>query len=1191
MVKLSGSNLPKRQHELNIQVNETVSKNVPFKEIEAETETSDADRLFKIDVAAKYKNTEFIIETLKSGDSLYISRVLKKCCWLYDDEFATIMNTDYLHYNIFPFMSLKMKKHLLTALYMNMRNENRAADFYRYCKKIKLDALGYKFLKFTSESFKLELMQENISEIERNDTEYWKMFIGNSFTLFEEYLRSSCWNKNDAFEKFSYLYSVSDVQYLDLLEKHVDESKNRFTLSLKITKHIAIKHKNRIMAKPDLYVNILNVGKLLRHSSLNEVEFFAIFLLPAKVSEFWSNRHQIKFRQIINVVPENERYAFAKKIFADKYHNEEFEMCKEFYVEKYYSLMTLDEREAWAMRHIASGNEIFGSGRNFIWYKFVNFTKAFDEIKKLIQTTTDKTKRSDLLKVLVQSATNNVEVEKLLQYYYERHVNENKTNKTMFLLNITSHHNVFKFEDRCWTAFTKICNSMKAFDADGGNPDFKIVAMLFNIINDKEMPDVLVHFMELSMPIYSIKKHIENIDKETKLKVYDYIFNFYLNRIIKFQPGSKDDKLVTCLHFLLELMALFEKTRADIPDNIIEFTKQDKDSYRYQQILQRSDKELTESDLIKCLKEDSKLAIDKLPEIKQAINESWTYKTNNLLKKLKVYFSEDVGQTFLKFYTDLLSESVEKNQRRGIHSAVYGIFQLSDEKHKIRFMEENAPENAKIDHEHIDAGLLKKQEAICRYVSYSRPLVPLANILKYIKGDYVHYCLPMFNRLFMNLPNPTCLKFVESLINSPVSTQKHGLRLAFKCFSAENLKKLLLNAWKSTKNVSIRSVIYKNIFEKTANDPEKELYDILKFLTLDLNDTDDDDLFSLYRTYKLSAEFVGEFYDALWTAVKVFIDTEQNVTRKTNIIKQIDDKIYYMKKDTVKGIVMEYLNSMFNQCEANTANVQKFQYLYLAKWELLAHYIEYFTKDETDLSVSIEMTKLIVTEILKRWNDVACDIYVYRRMLKEFVYNLDTPRFVPIPNTCALLSDTTSFVNALPVFEAILTTLETSLPLHEIYCFQWKLRIIITTRRVIKEVQVNPDTNGVEMVEKASGEFGRQIGNLVKEAVNNAKYFAHFVSHLAVYINSNARNIQMHLRLNGVEVADHDILVLTARGLLELNTNETSLLALEILPLDPKCNLSFYQSVYKTLKEKPELEIQCCMSSKFSDDCKRRRYE
>ncbi|KAF9795969.1 hypothetical protein SFRURICE_010066, partial [Spodoptera frugiperda] len=135
MIILTGKNLGERHKDLNAKVKEAREKRVDFDELKRTPEQSDVDKLFKIALASKYINIDYIVEVLKCGDPLYISKALK-CVWMYDDKYAHIINPDNLQNNIIPFMSTKMKKKMLTAVSMHVRNESRAAEFYNYCMNI-----------------------------------------------------------------------------------------------------------------------------------------------------------------------------------------------------------------------------------------------------------------------------------------------------------------------------------------------------------------------------------------------------------------------------------------------------------------------------------------------------------------------------------------------------------------------------------------------------------------------------------------------------------------------------------------------------------------------------------------------------------------------------------------------------------------------------------------------------------------------------------------------------------------------------------------------------------------------------------------------------------------------------------------------------------------------------------------------
>lgn len=1195
MVQLIGNNLPKRQHDLNVKVNQAATNNSNFEEIRNEAETSDVDRLFKIDLATKCKNIDYIIETLKSGDSLYISRALKKATWLYDEEHSDVINTDYLHHHIFPSMSIKMKKKLLTAISFQMKNENRAADFYNYCLQLKISDLAYKFALYTSESFKLKLLEERVDNFTDREEKYMKGFIRDSFEIFNAYLKQANWKRNSALKECSYLYTVSDVRYLQLLEKYATiKSSSCLKLGIRISKDIIVKHKDRVLANPKLYVNILNITKLLRHSTWSDVKLYAVGLMPATAAKFWDMNYYSQYKPIINAIPEGERFTFLKKIFNENYNNEEFEMLLQFYNQEYHILMTDAEREAWALRHIANGKEILGSGLDYTWYGFVSFDKAFEEIKKIIRTATDQAKRLHALKILAQSAKTQRELERLFKYYYERHVNENRNITERFLNKVITIHNALEFDTASWEEFNKILYSIDVYSVSErrcNQPNFMITSILYHILHDKELPEVLNRYLELEISMHITGNLLKKLEEVKKEKVYMYIYNFYLLRIQKSESGSEDPNVPSYVHFILELMAVFKKTKNDIPELVMEIVQRDPYPYRYQQILEvKAQKTITVNDLVRDLKVDLKLVCNKISNIiKDQIINNWDFSLKTLLRKLKIYFSnDDITKDFITLFNILISNQ-ENFYIRVVYTSVYGILELSDEKSKIDFMNKFVPDNPKIDN-NLQEHLLRTREAICRFACYSRPPVPLSNILMYLKGDYVHFCLPMFNMYLANLPLPLCLKFVESLLDAPVSIQKHGLRLAFKCFSTENLRELVLNTWKNTKNVSLRGVIYKAFFEKTVNELDKEMYNALKLLTLDLHDEDSDDIFQLLTSDKLTDDYTGDFIETVWATVEKFKDNDQNISRKTNVIKHINDRIYLINKNAVKKIVLGHVNTVFNQTASKIESFGKCDNLCRGKWDLTAHYLIYFTSTEEDISESIEITKLILSKCFAGWSEVISDVYVNRRMCAEFISNLKDPRFVPHPKIKkAVLSDTKSYINAIPVFEAILNELQTFLPLHEIYIYVWELRITVLCRKVIKEMteEFHNDTR-MEVIEEAAVRFGRQLGRLVTEFVEKKMYFSYFTDNIKGFVTDCAFDIKNHF--NSDVNKDH-YLVGIARGLLETKTVETGLLAFTILPVEPNCNIDFYRAVFDEIRKIPDMEVKCCLYQEYSGDFKRRRFE
>ncbi|KAJ8708681.1 hypothetical protein PYW08_010063 [Mythimna loreyi] len=495
MIILTGSNLGERQRELNTKVKEAIAQSVEFDQIKGASEESDVDKFFKIDIASKYLNIDYIIEVLKSGDSLYISRALK-CSWIYGDDFAHIINGENLHNNVIPFMSSKMKKKLLSAIAVHVRDETRAGEFYKYCMENKLTTIASKFLNYTSETFKLNALKDDAvyHMVVQYDSEYLNYFFGSSFTLAEAYIKAyNEANRLVVFRKLSYLFTVSDVKYLGLLEKYVVLSAYEHTnLGLRISKSIMKLHMGRVLKKPSLYMRILHQGAVKKYLTAEDAIICAAAVLPDSVELFWNQNYTRKYKYILDKVTV-PLFQFVKQIFTAKYPEQDFETTPVFYHKQLYKLMTDEEKEIWALNQIDSENEILGIGKDYLWYKFVSFEKAFVEIKKLIMITTDNSKRTDMILVLIDSAKTQRELQKLLTHYYERHINEQKFSKENFLDRVLHNFNVYEFDEDCWTAFNKIFHNLEVYNINDyhSKTEFRIIALIYCIINKKEVPEAI----------------------------------------------------------------------------------------------------------------------------------------------------------------------------------------------------------------------------------------------------------------------------------------------------------------------------------------------------------------------------------------------------------------------------------------------------------------------------------------------------------------------------------------------------------------------------------------------------------------------------------------------------------------------------------------------------------------------------
>nr|XP_021191786.2 uncharacterized protein LOC110377288 [Helicoverpa armigera]XP_021191787.2 uncharacterized protein LOC110377288 [Helicoverpa armigera] len=1189
MIVLTGSNLGERQRELNEKVKEAADKDVDFDQIKDTTEESDVDKLFKIDLASKYGNIEYIIEVLKSGDSLYISRALK-CSWLYGEDFAKFINADYLHKNVVPYLSSKMKKKLLTAISMHVRNETRAESFYKYCMDNKYTGIALKFLNFTSESFKLDVLKDDTKcnrMISDCGSEYLKNFIGVSFTLAEAYVATFPETaRMPAFAGLSYLYTVSDDKYLDLLEKSVVLNPyNTTILGLRISKSIMKHHKDdRVLSKPSLYVRIIHKTAIVKYSTAEDAKKYAAAVLPENVENFWNQNYCSKYKFILDKIQDG-KFEFVKQIFTAKYPGEAFETHLNFYQKQFYKIMTTEEKETWALQQIASGSEILGIGKDYNWYKFISFEKAFEEIKKLVLVTPDYIKRADMMLILVDSAKTQRDLAKLLKHYYERHANEQKYIKENFLDRVMQNFNVFEFNDDCWSAWNKLFYNLDVYSLTvySSKSEYKIIALIYHIINHIDIPEAITTHINSEMQFYALKLNTDKLKKEEVEMVFQYLFEFYMTEIKKFEnvPYSDDVKyrLRRYIHFILDLLDQYDRTKEDCPELVNQFMKKDWDEFSCHRLLREPKKcQVTRVDLLRLLKKDASLLVKHLPEVQDNIDNSFKYDISTVLKKLKIYFSNDIAKDYLKFFNDILAAE-DRLWLKEAHAAVHGIFQLGDENLKVDFMKKYAPTEAVINHSEIDEKLLRIQQAICSHACYSRPPVPLQSVLMYIKGDYVHFCLPMFHSYLANLPLPLCIEFVEAILNTPVSIQKHGIRLAFECFSEENLNTLVLRAWKKTKNVSLRLIIFKALHAKILKESNTQgiLFDTLKTIALTLGQDDDDEIFRLLISRQWPEPMKLECIDIAWKVVSQFPPKQANLARMRLVINCMSNNINIIRSDSICGIIDTFMSTVFKQEEEEEGNGKKQSAeaiaLIDAKWELTAAYIINI-KDINDLSKKIEVAKHILNKCLRSQESGA------RQNRQDLLKTCMT--FVNSMEFRCYDQEISRYENVNTMMQFVLKTLYDSLPLEEIYIEIWELRlgmlvrnVLMAHKKLVGQEQINKDAIKVIVMS-----FAKELSNLIKELIDTGLYFNSFLSDIQSKILNKMKTVKVKF---DIKIKFCNMISTLCLGLMTFGIPEMYLLVVNLLP--DSCNPELdedYRSVVTKLYNVENKEIRCNLYRKLN---------
>lgn len=544
--------------------------------------------------------------------------------------------------------------------------------------------------------------------------------------------------------------------------------------------------------------------------------------------------------------------------------------------------------------------------------------------------------------------------------------------------------------------------------------------------------------------------------------------------------------------------------------------------------------------------------------------------------------------TWQKKYLDLCKTSLsnisskddEKNgiifHRNAIFANIYAIFQLGDEHTKTEFMDLHAPTNSKIEYDKIDQYLMYTQEAICRLHCYSRPPVPLAKSALYLKGDYVHLSNDMFNTYLMKLTPTPRTEFIKFLLNSPVSIQKRGLRLAFHAFETSELKDVVSNVWQKTKNVSVRSNLYISIVEKIKNEKKKsqlELFKLLKELTVGIHQDDDEEIFKYFTGNKIPEYLRGDYLETVWKTVFALPDSKANIERRTVVAEAMKSNIVLIDESHVEALVYGHVRKRLSQEELRPEENSHIEPLNEALWDFV---VEYIVNVDTELKQqkSLNVIKLIVEECFNHWNETHnTENFVYQLFFKDFVSKLD----------CIIYYyRTTNSSRVTRLFEYLLECFENKFALREMYSYYWDWKLSVITRTVI---------NGRDEFDKEVYiSFGSILGTFVKKLKNKNCYYSSFLSKIMGKIKEFIQILNIR---KPESITDCDLKVLIAYGLTLQETLETSILALHMLPQDLS-TISVagneLQEVIKTIRKQDNEELKAFMNDKFIySDCKVRK--
>ncbi|GBP17296.1 hypothetical protein EVAR_17785_1 [Eumeta japonica] len=588
-IEFVGGNLGQKHKHVNECVKHAIEQNVAFNDIRNTQETSIIDRIFKIDIASKYKNVDYIIENLKERNMLYVSRALKSTWLVTDAEYTDIINPQYLEEELFPLMLTTSVTKMRHFIYVNLKDETRCFDFYRYYKSKQNLYVAKHFLPKCPEDI---IMSEIDVFCEEITPHYLKLLCEKSPRVLLKYFEMSVCSSKDFKKIKSNIDKYLDITrmllksqpelYFEMIETYCSPKQYDKRVSPKATKYIMQKHKDKFLAKPELYGGaLLHLPTVAQY--LNEAEALDLVVRLAKAQYLapWFTLTYKYAQPLLKRISIEKKQKIVKKIFKDKRFgsvvinapyplphipfqnfNHEFFPDSDVYAQsglatKRPLMLYCNSKPPKQCREIRQMPTLLD--RLFDKYRFTAFVKTFIELKKLLQSESSHKNRLMILNVLVSKTLKHPDyVQTLLELVSTRHANEPSTLRASFLRSLVRRAAAYRLPEQPWQIFHKMVLQI-VFQSEEQVPcDEGIHAILLHdILSDRDVDlDIFNKFITVFNPLVEY-----DLSVTEKQKVYKTLYSML---IAKSKSSLQEHNWDDVIDFVNKILKLFQAYRINI---------------------------------------------------------------------------------------------------------------------------------------------------------------------------------------------------------------------------------------------------------------------------------------------------------------------------------------------------------------------------------------------------------------------------------------------------------------------------------------------------------------------------------------------------------------------------------------------------------------------------------------------------
>ncbi|XP_052738759.1 uncharacterized protein LOC112055211 [Bicyclus anynana] len=464
-----------------------------------------------------------------------------------------------------------------------------------------------------------------------------------------------------------------------------------------------------------------------------------------------------------------------------------------------------------------------------VLYQYAPFDVAFTHIQKLLNQEPQNTDKKIMFTTLITTAKHSDQnLKLLLQFFRDKHINAQFEVKYQFIKDIIDNTNFHKFDQDQWNLLEEI---MMEDLISNDVPIFIESVIIYKVLNSQSITETI----EKKFKFNTLITYKNKLDKQQEILIFNYLYNHIKIKLLECNDVKTEQQFsdrIKILDLILNLLSDWKKDLQEYPlimstiKECISVKKQNSwktdlsflynknKSWKKSLFEESFDLSPSQPVFINAIKHDPTMFARFKSEAEELCLKDKETNMIQFLRKIKIYWPQSLTKDWTNLFVDKLNNL--DNQK----ASSRGVCILLPRAELLAILNKYAPENPKIDYGNINELNLNLQRCFAKNMHIARPQPPPEIILLYAKGDYLKCSLPSLLSIYHNLNRVLSPKYIQDLLNSQVSLQKHAIRFSFTKMKTHEIPALYSKVWSTSKNTTIRSVLFKAVHEMLCKEKD-----------------------------------------------------------------------------------------------------------------------------------------------------------------------------------------------------------------------------------------------------------------------------------------------------------------------------------------------------------------------------------